>query len=71
MPKISHELKTTYLNEFENRPNKGQKRPLHDKPVHFTVQHNREFSAISPNLVKIAIFQSYFCPWQLRNGKTS
>ena len=45
---------------------------LHDSaaPVHLTVLHKREFAAISSNLAKIPIFQSYFCLWQFRNGKT-
>ena len=44
---------------------RSKKNPQMKLPVHFTVLHIQRFSAISSNLVKIALFKGSFAPGNL------
>ena len=72
--KFWHEWETTYLNGLFQKnmrkvPIKAKKGPYTFLLDTACPLYNLEFAAILSNLVKIANFQSYFCPWQFRNDK--
>ena len=48
---------------------RSKKDPQMKLPVHFTVLHIQKFSAISSNLVKIALFKGSFAPGNLEMAK--
>ena len=53
----------------ENTQKSSKKDPHMKLLIHFTVLHIQKFAAISPNLVKIALFKDIFAPGNLEMAK--